>query len=155
MPDGIVKVLFSQEQFTLPDCFFSVFRVNSRKGEKEASQPKESIQLIQTGTGKSFYCISFHDRSSHKTQKCPLSWGCLVSVGSKGCLPCSDEIPTCRVPYSPGVPAQAGYGVNGASPEEAMKVFQGLEPLWTQTGRAGGVHLERRLQGDLRASSRA
>lgn len=31
IPDGIVKVLFSQEQFTLPDCFFSVFRINSRK----------------------------------------------------------------------------------------------------------------------------
>ncbi|KAL2298696.1 hypothetical protein Nmel_014285 [Mimus melanotis] len=34
MPDGIVKVVFSQEQFTQPDCFFSIFRVNSRKGQK-------------------------------------------------------------------------------------------------------------------------
>lgn len=36
VPDGVIKVLFSQEQFTLPDCFFSVFRVNSRKGQKES-----------------------------------------------------------------------------------------------------------------------
>lgn len=49
IPDGIVEVLFSQEQFTLPDCFFSVFRVNSRKEQKGSvtAQGEHSVYLAK------------------------------------------------------------------------------------------------------------
>lgn len=35
VPDGVVKILLSQEKLTLSDCFLGIFRVDSSKRAKE------------------------------------------------------------------------------------------------------------------------
>lgn len=45
-----------------------------------------------------------------------------------------------------GLPPSQGSGAAGVSPEDDMEMLQGL--LWSQAGKSGGIHLQRRRVQD-------
>lgn len=65
VPDGVVKILLSQEKLTLSDCFLVIFRVDSSKRAKETcaqSGGEHSACQVKNRADFGwffFYCVMF------------------------------------------------------------------------------------------------